>query len=117
MHLTASLRCLTTRRLTQRVVALEKHGFSVEVVENLDGAREAVLERIPDGFSVMTNTSVTVSFTCRFRVRGSSNRDMFFRFHEAGTDRIEVSGSALGRSARRSWGCPTRVLNRRRRAS
>jgi acyl-CoA hydrolase len=42
------------------VVALEEHGFSVEVVDGLDAAREAVLARIPRGASVMTNTSVTL---------------------------------------------------------
>jgi acyl-CoA hydrolase len=45
------------------VVALEEHGFSVEVVDNLDAAREAVLARIPHGSSVMTNTSVTLAET------------------------------------------------------
>jgi acyl-CoA hydrolase len=46
--------------LAATVVALEEHGFSVEVVDDLDGAREVVLARIPDGSSVMTNTSVTL---------------------------------------------------------
>lgn len=45
------------------VVALEEHGFSVEVVDDLDAAREAVLARIPEGSSVMTNTSVTLQQT------------------------------------------------------
>jgi acyl-CoA hydrolase len=45
------------------VVALEEHGFSVEVVDDLDAAREAVLARIPEGSSVMTNTSVTLQET------------------------------------------------------
>jgi hypothetical protein len=45
------------------VVALEEHGFSVEVVDDLDAARVAVLARIPDGASVMTNTSVTLEET------------------------------------------------------
>jgi hypothetical protein len=49
--------------LTTTVVALEEHGFSVEVVENLDAARKAVLARIPEGSSVMTNTSVTLQET------------------------------------------------------
>jgi hypothetical protein len=49
--------------LTATVVALEEHGFSVEVVDDLDAAREAVLARIPEGFSVMTNTSVTLEET------------------------------------------------------
>jgi LUD domain len=42
------------------VVALEEHGFSVEVVDDLDAARQAVLARIPHGATVMTNTSVTL---------------------------------------------------------
>src|SRR2546429_3818435 len=46
--------------LAATVVALEEHGFSVEVVDDLDAAREAVLARIPEGSSVMTNTSVTL---------------------------------------------------------
>jgi hypothetical protein len=45
------------------VVALEEHGFSVEVVDDLDGARKAVLARIPHGSSVMINTSVTLAET------------------------------------------------------
>jgi len=40
--------------LQATVVALEEHGFSVEVVDDLDAARETVLARIPDGSSVMT---------------------------------------------------------------
>ena len=49
--------------LAATVVALEEHGFSVDVVDDLDAAREAVLGRIPDGSSVMTNTSVTLQDT------------------------------------------------------
>jgi hypothetical protein len=45
------------------VVALEEHGFSVEVVDGLDAAREAVLARVRHGASVMTNTSVTLQET------------------------------------------------------
>ena len=44
-------------------MALEEHGFSVEVVGDLDAARRAVLARIPEGASVMTNTSVTLEQT------------------------------------------------------
>ena len=47
--------------LSATVVALEEHGFSVEVVGDLDAARQAVLARIPVGSSVMTNTSVTLA--------------------------------------------------------
>jgi hypothetical protein len=46
--------------LAATVVALDEHGFSVEVVDDLDAARQAVLARIPAGSSVMTNTSVTL---------------------------------------------------------
>ena len=51
------------KTLAATVVALEEHGFSVEVVDGLDAARAAVLARIPDGSSVMTNTSVTLAET------------------------------------------------------
>jgi acyl-CoA hydrolase len=46
--------------LASTVTALEEHGFSVEVVDDLAAARAAVLARIPHGSSVMTNTSVTL---------------------------------------------------------
>lgn len=49
--------------LAAAVVALEEHGFGVEVVDDLDGAREAVLARIPRGSSLMTNTSVMLADT------------------------------------------------------
>jgi acyl-CoA hydrolase len=49
--------------LQATVVALEEHGFSVEVVDDVDAARAAVLARIPAGSSVMTNTSVTLQDT------------------------------------------------------
>src|SRR5229473_3178371 len=49
--------------LQATVVALEEHGFSVEVAGDLDAARQAVLARLPEGSSVMTNTSVTLAET------------------------------------------------------
>jgi hypothetical protein len=49
--------------LAATVVALEEHGYSVEVVDDLDAARTKVLARIPEGASVMTNTSVTLDET------------------------------------------------------
>src|SRR5690348_17389972 len=49
--------------LAATVTALEEHGFSTEVVDDLDAARQAVLARIPHGSSVMTNTSVTLAET------------------------------------------------------
>ena len=51
------------RTLAETVVALEERGFSVEVVDDLDAARERVLARIPEGSSVMTNPSVTLQST------------------------------------------------------
>ena len=49
--------------LQTTVVALEEHGFSVEIAGDLDAARQAVLARIPEGSSVMTNASVTLDQT------------------------------------------------------
>ena len=49
--------------LTATVVALEEHGFGVDVVGDRDTARVALLARIPEGSSVMTNTSVTLEET------------------------------------------------------
>ena len=49
--------------LATTVVALEEHGFGVEVVDDLEAARQAVLALIPEGSSVMTNTSVTLEET------------------------------------------------------
>jgi acyl-CoA hydrolase len=46
--------------LAETVVGLEEHGFSVEVVDDLETAKQSVLARIPGGSSVMTNTSVTL---------------------------------------------------------
>ena len=51
------------KTLAAAVVALEEHGFGVEVVDDLEQARKAVLARIPHGSSVMTNTSVTLQET------------------------------------------------------
>jgi hypothetical protein len=49
--------------LAATVVALEEHGISVDVVDDVDAARETVLAHIPEGASVMTNTSVTLEET------------------------------------------------------
>jgi len=51
------------KTLNETVVALEEHGFSVDVTDDFDAARSAVLARIPEGASVMTNTSVTLQET------------------------------------------------------
>jgi hypothetical protein len=66
MSTTASQRFIalpSEQTLAQTTTALEEHGFSVEAVDDLDSARLAVLARIPDGASVMTNTSVTLEET------------------------------------------------------
>ena len=61
--------------LRATVVALEEHGFSVDVVDDLDAARDAVLARIPDGSVVMTNTSVTLQETGIASVIDGGGRD------------------------------------------
>jgi LUD domain len=53
----------TEQTLAETTVALEEHGFSVELVDDLDDARAAVLARIPEGSAVLTNTSVTLEET------------------------------------------------------
>jgi hypothetical protein len=45
--------------LAETVVGLNAHGFSIEVVDDLDAARRAILARIPEGASVTTSPSVT----------------------------------------------------------
>ncbi|MCC6945653.1 MAG: LUD domain-containing protein [Thermomicrobiales bacterium] len=42
------------------MAALEAHGFTVEVVDDLGAARKSVLARIPHGARVWRNTSVTL---------------------------------------------------------
>jgi hypothetical protein len=49
--------------LAETVAGMGEHGFSVDVVDDVDEARRAVLARIPDGSSVMTNPSVTLHET------------------------------------------------------
>jgi acyl-CoA hydrolase len=51
------------KTLDATVVALEEHGFSVEVVDDVGAALPTVLALIPKGASVMTNTSVTLQET------------------------------------------------------
>jgi hypothetical protein len=49
--------------LAATVLALEEHGFSVEIADDFESARQSVLKRIPDGSTVMTNTSITLQET------------------------------------------------------
>ena len=72
--------------LAATVTSLEEHGFSVEVVDDLDAAREAVLARIPDGSSVMTNTSVTLQEAGITDAVNDSGHDDSARARMAGLD-------------------------------
>lgn len=49
--------------LVATAAALEARGFSAEIVDDADRAREAVLARIPHGSLVVTNPSVTLEQT------------------------------------------------------
>ncbi len=46
--------------LAQLLPLLSQRGFGVELVDDLDAARAAVLSLLPEGSTVMTNTSVTL---------------------------------------------------------
>ncbi|WP_051796995.1 LUD domain-containing protein [Catenuloplanes japonicus] len=46
--------------ISATVAALEAHGFGVEVVDDLEAARKAVLARIPHGARVWRNQSITL---------------------------------------------------------
>ncbi len=48
------------RTVAKSVAAPESHGFTVDVVDDLPAAREAVLTRIPYGARVWRNSSVTL---------------------------------------------------------
>jgi L-lactate utilization protein LutC len=76
VHGAATLSPMTTTATTDRftalptdavlaatAAALEERGASVEIVDDLEAARDAALARIPEGSSVMTNTSVTLRET------------------------------------------------------
>ncbi len=49
--------------LQATAAALEEHRFSTEVVDDPGAARQAMLARIPEGSSAMTNTLVTLAET------------------------------------------------------
>lgn len=93
--------------LAATVVALEEHGFSVEVVDDLATARNAVLAHIPQGSSVMANTSVTLQETVSRRpATGSSpRRDQcplglpVLRHDRAGVVSAAAAGRGAGRGA------------------
>ncbi len=46
--------------ITNTVSALESHGFTVEVVDDVTAARKAVLAHVPHGSRVWRNTSITL---------------------------------------------------------
>ena len=45
------------------LAALDEHGITAEAVDDFDSARQAVLDRLPAGATVMTNPSVTLDET------------------------------------------------------
>jgi acyl-CoA hydrolase len=49
--------------VAETVAGMEERGFGVEVVDDVHAARRAVLARMPEGSSVMTNPSVTLDAT------------------------------------------------------
>jgi hypothetical protein len=78
----------TEAALADTAAGLERRGFGVEVVEDLDAARRAVLARIPAGASVMTYPSVTLEETGIARA-----------IDEDGSyDSVRVRGRALDRA-------------------
>ena len=117
-------------RLAATIVALEEHGFSVEIVDDLDAARRATLNRIPAGSTVMTNTSVTLDETgVADAINGDGvydsarNRMFALDFQTQVQDMKAIAGQpdyALGERPRRhprrdprhrvSLGQPTRLL-------
>ena len=54
------------------IVVLEEHGFSVDLVDDFDATRRAVLARIPEGSSVMANPSVTLPERPGSRMRSTT---------------------------------------------
>jgi len=97
--------------LQATVVALEEHGFSVEVVGDLDAVRQAVLARIPQGSSVMTNTSVTLAETGladAINDGGGQPDYALGSVHAVTRDGTLVIASASGSQlASYAWGVPT----------
>ena len=49
--------------INSTIVALKNNGFAVELVENKEAAKEAVIKLVPKGSEVFTNTSVTLEET------------------------------------------------------
>lgn len=47
--------------LEKAKVSLEEHGFKVKILDNLEQARQEVINTIPEGSEVFTATSVTLS--------------------------------------------------------
>jgi hypothetical protein len=74
--------------LAATAAALDSRGFGVEVVDDLDAAREAVLALVPEGASVMTFPSVTLEATGIAAAIDESGR----------YDSIRVKGAALDRA-------------------
>lgn len=56
-------RPVSDAELHTATAALEANGFKVEVVDNLEAAKQAVLAHIPEGADVYTGTSITLEET------------------------------------------------------
>jgi hypothetical protein len=92
------------KTLAETVVALEERGFSVEITDDLGAARDAVLARIPEGSSVMTNTSVTLTET------GIADYALG-SVHAVTRDGALFIASASGRQlAAYAWGAPNVIF-------
>jgi hypothetical protein len=74
--------------LAQTVAGLEERGFGVDVVDDLDAARRAVLALIPEGSSVMTNPSVTLQETGIAHAIDDSGRYDSARGRAVGLDHV-----------------------------
>src|SRR3954463_5523303 len=74
--------------LATTLAGLQARGFGVEVVEDLDAARHAVLAQIPEGSFVMTNPSVTLEETGIAKAIDDSGAYDSARARAAGLDHV-----------------------------
>ena len=91
--------------LADTVAGLEEHGISVEVVDDLDLARESVLARMPEGSSVMTNPSVTLQSTGIVRAVDEGER-----YHSARTKVLALDRATQLREIKATMGQPDFAL-------
>lgn len=85
----ASDKCLQTTKK-----ALEDNGFTVEIVETLNDARDKVLNLVPKGSEVFTATSVTLDTAGLTEILNSQHyislRDIIARFDKNGNKLTEL---------------------------